>query len=289
MNSLQANVSKLFTFSCVDGPGNRLVIFFQGCNFNCLTCHNPHTIGICNHCGDCIAVCADKALSMNKQGKVVWDSSICTQCDKCVEICPESSSPKTRRYTVDDILNIIMENRYFLSGITVSGGEATMQLPFVIELFKAIKNNDELEHLTCFVDSNGFLSEKGWARILPYLDGVMVDLKAWQNENHQWLTGRSNHRVFRSIRYLAAHQKLHEIRLIYIPKIQDMDEHIDSLTELVQDLPDSVNIRLNAFGIHGVVGDAKKWEPCSQEQLNAFADRLYKKGITRLTKTEVFQ
>ena len=67
-----------------------------------------------------------------------------------------------------------------------------------------------------------------------------------------------------------------------------MDEHIDSLAEFVQELPDSVNIRLNAFAIHGVVGDAKKWEPCTQDQLNAFAARLCQKGITRLTKTEVF-
>ena len=226
---------------------------------------------------------------MNEQGKVVWDSSICSQCDKCIEICPESSSPKTRRYTVDDILKIIMENRYFLSGITVSGGEATMQLPFLTELFKAIKKDDDLKHLTCFVDSNGFLSEKAWAKLLPYLDGVMVDLKAWQNDNHQWLTGKSNRRVFRSIRYLAAHRKLYEIRLIYIPKIQDMDEHIDSLAELVHDLPGSVNIRLNAYGVHGVVGDAREWEPCSRDQLDAFAGRLHDKGVTRLTKTAVFQ
>ena len=31
-------------FSWVDGPGNRFVVFFQGCNFDCLACHNPHTI-----------------------------------------------------------------------------------------------------------------------------------------------------------------------------------------------------------------------------------------------------
>ncbi|MDR1150547.1 MAG: anaerobic ribonucleoside-triphosphate reductase activating protein [Clostridiales bacterium] len=30
--------------SIVDGPGLRLAVFFQGCNRNCLGCHNPHAM-----------------------------------------------------------------------------------------------------------------------------------------------------------------------------------------------------------------------------------------------------
>ena len=35
MNSIRATVSKVLTYSIVDGPGNRLVVFLQGCNFDC--------------------------------------------------------------------------------------------------------------------------------------------------------------------------------------------------------------------------------------------------------------
>lgn len=49
-------VSKFLTWSVVDGPGNRFVLFLQGCNFRCVTCHNPHTIGVCSDCGSCVAV-----------------------------------------------------------------------------------------------------------------------------------------------------------------------------------------------------------------------------------------
>ena len=42
-----ALVNKIIPFSCIDGPGNRTAIFFQGCNLKCTYCHNPETINKC--------------------------------------------------------------------------------------------------------------------------------------------------------------------------------------------------------------------------------------------------
>ena len=272
----QAKVSRVLTFSCVDGPGNRLVLFLQGCNFDCITCHNPHTINHCNHCGDCVPECPSEALTQNSEsGMVTWHPDKCTHCDKCIDVCSHKSSPKISLMTVSDILEIARENQFFLSGVTISGGEATMQLPFIIELFKAIKTDPQLSHLTCFIDSNGSLSPEGWNRVLPYLDGAMIDLKSWQNETHQWLVGRENHRVLSSINFLAEHQKLHEVRLLHIPGKSDLDAEVEQVGRYLSSLPESVAIRLNAFQHHGVIGEALNWSKCTKQQMNEFHDQLF--------------
>jgi pyruvate formate lyase activating enzyme len=279
----KAAVSKILTFSCVDGPGNRMVLFLQGCNYDCITCHNPQTINHCDHCGDCVAPCPTGALSV-VNSNVVWDASLCSQCDLCLSVCPSKSSPKITHYTVRQLLDLITVHQPFLSGITVSGGEATLQLPFIVELFKAIKESEKLQHLSCFIDSNGSLSQQGWQRVLPYLDGAMIDLKAWQKETHQWLVGKENHRVFRSIEQLAKHNKLHEIRLLYIPDKTDLLQEVDAVADYLSTLPRDITIRLNAFQHHGVVGEALTWNKCNKQQMEqlrcSLVNRLGREVIT---------
>lgn len=281
-------VSKILTFSCVDGPGNRLVIFLQGCNYDCITCHNPHTINHCDHCGDCVAPCPTGALTFDDSPskKVIWNEALCTQCDKCIDVCPSKSNPKITIYSVEKLLEFTKKHAPFLSGVTISGGEATLQLPFIIEYFKAIKSDNALSHLTCFIDSNGSLSEQGWNKVLPYLDGAMIDLKAWQNDTHLWLVGRENHRVLQSINLLAQHDKLHEVRLLHIPNKTDLLCEVDAVSGYLKTLPEHINIRLNAFQHHGVVGKALSWDKCSKVQMEEFERCLVQRlGRSVITPT----
>ena len=69
-----ALVNKIIPFSCIDGPGNRTSIFFQGCNFKCSYCHNPETINKCVNCGKCVAVCPVNALEI-KDNEIIFSWS----------------------------------------------------------------------------------------------------------------------------------------------------------------------------------------------------------------------
>jgi pyruvate formate lyase activating enzyme len=51
MSSMPARIADVIPFSWVDGPGNRFIVFTQGCPFDCLACHNPETIPPCGPCG----------------------------------------------------------------------------------------------------------------------------------------------------------------------------------------------------------------------------------------------
>ena len=98
--------------------------------------------------------------------------------------------------SVDEVLSHVRKAVLFIEGITVSGGEAATQLPFVVALFTAIKNDPQLRHLTCLVEGNGMLSETGWEKLLPVCDGAMLDLKAWERMSSA-INGRDNQQIKR--------------------------------------------------------------------------------------------
>lgn len=288
MSLPRATVNKLLTWSTVDGPGNRLVLFLQGCNFACAACHNPYTIGICDHCGECVPACPEGALEM-RGGKVAFDPAPCTQCDACLDACPISSSPMVREMSVEEVLDVARANLAFLSGITVSGGEATLQLKFVTALFAAIGADPELSRLTRFVDTNGHLGAKGWARLMPVTDGVMLDIKGMTPGLHRTLTGRGGDKAQSAARLLYDAGKLHELRYLVIPGRTDGAAELDRFTAFALSLGDETRIRLNAFQHHGVRGPALAWPKATQEGVEAVAERLRRAGFTRIVTPALYQ
>ncbi len=245
-------VTDFIEFSAVDGPGNRFVVFTQGCNLDCLACHNPYTINPCIDCGDCVVSCPSGALSLDPAGKVVWDSGTCTGGDTCIAVCEYDSTPKARTLAVADVLERLRPAAPFLSGLTVSGGEATGQPAFVRAMFAAVKADKELARLTCFIDTNGDADPATWDLLDPVLDAAMVDLKCLDDDVHRQITGSSNQRVLASIQLLAGRGKLHEVRLLLLPGINDSDELLARTGAWLAAINPKLRVKVIGFRHHGV-------------------------------------
>ncbi len=252
MSSARGLITDTIAFSNVDGPGNRFVVFLQGCNFDCIACHNPYTINVCNDCGDCLATCSTGALTYGADGHVTWNESVCDGTDACLATCEWDATPKARSREITALLADIRRAAPFLSGITVSGGEATQQPEFVHALFSAVKADPALRHLTCFVDSNGAAPREVWSRLAPVMDGAMIDLKCLDPQIHKSMTGQPNDQVLETIRYLDALDKLYEVRLLLLPGVNDDPDLLRCTADWLADLDPQMRLKLIGFRPHGV-------------------------------------
>ncbi len=272
MSSARGLVTDTIAFSSVDGPGNRFVVFLQGCNFDCIACHNPYTINVCNDCGDCLATCSSGALTFGDDGHVAWNEAACEGTDTCLATCEWDATPKARPREIGELLADIRRAAPFLSGITVSGGEATQQVDFVHALFSAVRADPALQHLTCFIDSNGAATRDVWARLAPVMDGAMIDLKCLDPQIHRMMTGQPNEQVLETIRYLDALGKLYEVRLLLIPGVNDDPDLLRGTADWLADLDPMMRLKLIGFRPHGVRPNERELSQPTAEHMSRYHD-----------------
>lgn len=272
-------VNNIINFSNVDGPGNRMAIFFQKCNMSCTYCHNPETINICKNCLRCVRVCPAEALSIDENKNVIWDKDLCTQCDNCIKICPFLSSPKITNYNVDELVKEIKKVKIFIQGITVSGGESTLYADFLTELFQYVKK----ENISCFVDTNGSLdlSLEKYKSFVEATDQFMLDVKAWNLSEHKKLTGISNEKILKNLSYLLSINKVYEVRTV-VNSMIDSEETIINVSKILSDYP-NVRYKIIKYRPYGVLESNKsKFSEISSQDFNALEKLAIKNGASNV-------
>lgn len=257
-----APVNKIIPFSCVDGFGNRTAIFLQGCNQDCLYCHNPETIHMCRNCGACVGTCPVNALSV-ENGTVTYDMEQCCGCDTCLKTCAFDASPKIRMMTADVLFEQIKTFFPFIDGITTSGGECSLYPEFLRDFYARVKAAEK----TTYMDTNGQVPLWELPKLLSVTDKTMIDLKAGTDEDHRKLTGRTAELPMENIRRLAEQGKVYEIRTVVVPDIVDNRKTVEQGSRLIAAYPE-IRYKLIKFRHYGVRKNFAAMQEPSDELMN---------------------
>ena len=171
-----------------DGPGLRLVVFTQGCRFNCLYCANPDTISTVGG----------------------------------------TDTP------IDEIIRMARSQKAFFGkkgGVTVSGGEPTLQAADLKVLFKRLKE----EGINTCLDTNGNNMNDDVRELLEYTDLVLLDIKHIVPEQHKYITGRSVENTLKFAEYLRQKNIQVWLRYVLVPGLSDQPEALKALGEHFKD------------------------------------------------------
>jgi len=233
--------------STEDGPGIRTTVFFKLCLLRCLWCHNPESIFKepsiqwfkvkCIGCKTCIKVCPEHALKLDKNGLHI-NRSKCSCCGICTDECPATALRKLGAYrSLEDIFHEVEKDKVYYEksngGITVSGGEPTLQADFLLNFLKRCK--DAGFHTA--LDTCGYASQEILEMLLPYVDLVLYDLKEIDSEKHREFTGVPNEKILENAIWLM--EKLEKtggemwIRTPLIPGFTATEENVRGIGEFI--------------------------------------------------------
>lgn len=174
-----------------DGPGIRTTVFLKGCPLSCVWCQNPE----------------GKKLTpeIDIQGKQIgtW-------------------------LTVEELLYRLLEDKPFFTssggGVTLSGGEATLQMNFASRLLQALKH----ENIHTALETSGFFHYQDFKhQMLPWLDLIYYDIKLIDDAASKKYCGRSNACILDNFTQLMSDTNIPVIpRIPLIPGITTTEENL---------------------------------------------------------------
>ncbi|UCD57215.1 MAG: glycyl-radical enzyme activating protein [Candidatus Hydrogenedentota bacterium] len=245
MENNKATIFDIQRYSVHDGPGIRTLVFFKGCPLRCKWCQNPESLdrdpeiaffsSKCIGCGECGKACPKEAIVFEDGERI--RRSKCDRCGKCADVCyAEALTVIGKEYDVRTLLDVVERDRPFYEqsggGVTVSGGEPTVQLEFLLDFLRAAKEAG----LNTVIETCGAFAWSRFKRLLPYLDIIYFDLKVVDEKEHKRLTGVNNRRILANARKLVESREKVVFRVPLVPGMTVTETNISGLINLLTGL-----------------------------------------------------
>lgn len=245
LHSHRIRVFDVAELSKHDGPGVRTVVYFQGCSAQCEWCHSPHSqtykaplmfiSSLCLNCGRCAKVCQQKVHEFGEAGHILHRER-CTSCGACIEECPTSTSGikgsalhlPTTETTVSSLWTQIFPYLRLTrkeGGITLSGGEALLQLEAAEELLQLCKQ----EGIHTAIETSGLLPLGIYKKVAPLVDLWLFGMRVITGNKHK----RHDEEICMALNYLVNKGANILPQIPMIPGYFDRDDILQSITSIL--------------------------------------------------------
>ncbi len=192
-----------------------------------------------------------------------------------------------REVSAREVLEEILRDRVFYQesggGVTFSGGEPLNQPDFL----EACSRLCQEAGIHTALDTCGSGSWEDLQRQLPYLDLVLYDLKAIDDDLHQQTTGVSNQAILENFQRLVESGIEIQVRRPVIPGVNDTQSEIDRLGEFLGSQNGKIKITLlpyhalsaDKYTRLGREGEVGIWEIPDEALLESISNRLSEQGF----------
>ena len=238
------------SFGAVDGPGIRFVVFLQGCKMRCKYCHNPETWNL---------VAVYSRLYSEDLGEAEREE-LAKRIEENTKMLKDKGI-KLEARTPEDVLKQALRYKPYWKGdggITVSGGEALLQIDFLIEFFKLAKA--EGIHTAIDTAGNPFTREEPFfskfRELMKVTDLFILDIKQIEDQKHRDLTGFTNANILDLAQYLSEQGKHMWIRHVLVPGITTDEADLRKTDEFIRTLQNVDKVEVLPYHKLGI----QEWE-----------------------------
>jgi len=234
-------------------PENYLSIYQSGCNFACRKCHSwyfsQRAEGDWFTVEKLAAICREYdekvTLAERRSRATAWHASeTCRCCGVCLagrgrsRACPGVLAQK----------QILLSPQGFGPArniVAFTGGDLTCRPRFYAEFARQIKAETKLWVL---IETNGFgLTPKNLDILREAgVDAFWLDIKAHDEETHQWLTGCSNQWILKLPAEIMQRGFVLEVLSLYIPQVVETDQ-LTRIAEVLASADEEVPFTILAF------------------------------------------
>lgn len=233
-------------FHIHDGSGIRTLVFLKGCHLRCPWCCNPESQdmktqiavykNLCKLCLVCENACPQKAI-YHKDGSLFLNRDLCNSCGECVKKCPHKAREMFGKVmTVEEVMDEVKKDASFYQrsggGVTLSGGEATLQPEFARGILEACKK----EYFNTAVETCGTIKWEYLWMAVEYADEILFDIKYTDPDTFKKISSVPLSVVKENARKLKERGKEVAFRCPIIPDCNDDNTHISNVISWAKEL-----------------------------------------------------